>query len=447
MIGREEIDETANRLKVNPSDVQRDYIHGWLLAQIFQNEGDLASHFVLKGGNSLRKAYFEGARYSRDLDFSTGRSWDKERLARELNEICDLVGTKTGVKFRPERTRVADKKLADRSKSVAECRLYFHDFYGKESEVVVSVRLDISEFDRLYLPVQTKQLIHPYSDSEMCRASIRCAKLEEVLASKMRCLLQRNHVADLFDLAYATLLSGDLEVNRRELLSTFFRITVFGATPGVAKALFIDLPLEGLKRSWEKFISCPAGSFVTFDQAVGSMTSLIESILPEEPIREGSKKFFASALRNPIMKAGQDMTTLRLMYKSQVRLVEPYSLKFKIRKDGVGREYLYAYNRTGGSSSPGIRSFIPGKMQWIKNTDETFQPRWEVELSKAGSRESVGQFKRTSGLGSSRDVRPYRVRCNYCYRVFPRKKPSTRMRPHKNKYGNDCPGRRGTRLQ
>ncbi len=99
--------------------------------------------------------------------------------------------------------------------------------------MMISVRMDVTEWDRLYLPVQTRQLVHAYSDFQNCQAGIRCVKLEEQLASKMKCLLQRRHVADLFDLIYSTLIHPEFAVNRSEIVSTFLRKTIFQSSPGV----------------------------------------------------------------------------------------------------------------------------------------------------------------------------------------------------------------------
>ncbi len=56
-------------------------------------------------------------------------------------------------------------------------------------------------------------------------------------------------------------------------------------------------------------------------------------------------------------------------------MVEPYELAFKIRKDGVAREYFYAYDTTEGRSGPGPKIFVPGKVESIENTDVKFEPR------------------------------------------------------------------------
>jgi hypothetical protein len=41
-------------------------------------------------------------------------------------------------------------------------------------------QLDITQFDRIYLPVQSRSLIHPYSDVDACSSMILCHKLEEI---------------------------------------------------------------------------------------------------------------------------------------------------------------------------------------------------------------------------------------------------------------------------
>ncbi len=135
--------------------------------------------------------------------------------------------------------------------------------------MTISVRMDVTEWDRLYLPVQTRRLIHAYSDYEACQADIRCVKLEEQLAAKMKCLLQRRHVADLFDFVFSAIVHPEFEVNRGEVISTFFRRTIFGRSPGVAKGLFLDLPLAIFQGWWEKYIVCPIRSRIEFG-AVGT---------------------------------------------------------------------------------------------------------------------------------------------------------------------------------
>jgi hypothetical protein len=343
---------------------------------------------------------------------------------------------------------VIERRAAEGGKSILDVRVYFRDFYGIDSTLDLAVRLDIIEFDRIHLPVQTRNLIHPYSDASAISVPIRCVKLEELLASKMRCLLQRRHLADLYDLVFATIVNRDIEVDRGELLRTFFRITVFGAHPGVAKGLLLDLPLEGLKRFWQEYVASPIRSRFSFDEALSSLRGLVEDLF-HGPVEESSPTLFSARLRNPIMAAAENFHLVRMRYKGLQRLVEPYSLKFKVLKDGVGREYFYAYDPSGGTSGvPGIRCYRPDRVEIIETTDTPFVPRFEVELRKAGAAEEIQRFR--SGFGGlhyrAARGKEYEVECTYCGRRFKRRTYNTRLRPHKDNYGNDCYGRRGFRV-
>ncbi len=68
MITKSEIDEKANDFEIHTSNVQRDYVFGWLIFGLF-TISDLKDEIFLKGGNALRKGYFENTRFSSDLDF------------------------------------------------------------------------------------------------------------------------------------------------------------------------------------------------------------------------------------------------------------------------------------------------------------------------------------------------------------------------------------------
>ena len=152
------------------------------------------------------------------------------------------------------------------------------------------------------------------------------------------------------------------------------------------------------------------------------------------------------------MDAASNLTLLELVYDGIPRSVEPYSLVFKRRKtDGFGQEYFYGYDRTGGrASGPGLKTFLHPKIQGITNTTTTFEPRFRVELSKAGEfagktyfGSAFGTAIRSYGRPRTATSRIYIVECSYCGKRFPRKKYSTRIRVHKDKYGNSCFGRSG----
>ncbi len=451
MITKEEIEARAAEFGLHAANVERDYVFGWLLAGIFGNS-PLKNMLVLKGGNCFRKAYFPHTRFSNDLDFSSTNVIQEAGLSAELNRVCDFVQDRTGVTFEKDRNWVREKDNSDKDRRIYEARLYFKDFYGNPHTTTISVHLDVTEYDRIFLPVQDRFLIHPYSDNKECIATVRCHKLEELLAAKLKCLLQRRHSFDLYDYVYSVFINRDIEINRAELLQTFLKKTIFEPSPGVAKGLLLDLPLETFRGIWQKYLVCPVQSVFDFDTALNRFKENIESVFAGLRVDNyGRLAFYPANFRNVIMQAASDLTLLDITYDGHRRLVEPYSLVFKRRKDGFGQEYFYAYDRSGGrTTGPGIKTFLHPKIQSILNTDQTFEPRLPVELGKAGEFAAKAYFGSGFRMGSARRTRVrttteriYIVECSYCGKRFPRKRYSTRLRRHKDRYGNQCYGRSG----
>ena len=174
MIDRAEIDAKGLELGVHTSNVQRDYAFGWLLSSFFQPENPLNSLLILKGGNCYRKAYFEHARYSNDLDFSTQSSVDPSHLLGGIKGACLDARARSGVEFLIDESRVSEKRMADSDSRMFEARVYFKSFYGEDEDVRLRVSLDVKEFDAVFLPLQRRRLIHAYSDASLCQADLRC---------------------------------------------------------------------------------------------------------------------------------------------------------------------------------------------------------------------------------------------------------------------------------
>jgi predicted nucleotidyltransferase component of viral defense system len=456
MISRDEIEAKGREFSVTIANVERDYVFGWLLAGIYGPGSALSDSLVLKGGNALRKAYFPYARFSRDLDFSTESSVAANFLLDELNRACRFIQAQAGVQFVTDRSLVREKNVTDGDRKIYEARLYFKDFYGNPNTITLSVRLDVSEFDRIYLPIQERNLLHPYSDVSQCRAVIRCLKLEEMLAAKLKCLLQRRMSYDLYDYVYAVFVNRELDVDRSEILSALLKKTIFEPSPGALLGLFLGLPFQLLRAAWNEYIVTPLVSAISFETAVEQFTTSVREMFGRFTSTVINASYFPAHLRNPILEAGAGLNLLALTYGGLRREVEPYSLVFKRRRDGFGQEYLYVWDRTGGrDSGPGIKTFLHERVQAIEVLAETFEPRYPVELAKAGEYGTKSYFGQpfSARRGSARPRRRrrlfsanrllYVIECSYCHRRFTRMTFSTHLKPHKDGYGNRCYGSAG----
>lgn len=451
MLTKDEIDKMAGDLGVGPADVQRDYINGWMLIGIF-NRPDLASRLVLKGGNALRKGYFANTRYSMDLDFSTESAVDKAMLKAELEAVTAFVTEKTGVGFVRDRLQVLDNTrvtaMLGEPLEVLEVRAYFLDFYGNAQVVPVRVHMDITQYDKLYLEPESRRLIHPYPDADQCAGQIRCVALEEILASKLKCLLQRQHAPDLYDYLHWLLLEG-VAIDQSKILRVFMRKTIYSRAPGVAFELLLNLPQLAFQGLWDKGIVASSSCRLGLDDGFALFKAHLGLLFGQQSAMRRDLSFFPSSLRDPIMSAGRHMHLMSLTYDGVERVVEPYALKYKFKKSGGEGEYFYAYDRTGGqTSAPGLKTFVPGKVQALKELDEKFHPRSEVELYKAGEMPDDPYFHGAGGnsrfipsFGMTRrktHTIKYVFHCAVCGKRFRRKERNSDIRGHVSASGERC---------
>jgi predicted nucleotidyltransferase component of viral defense system len=400
MISDKDIEAKATEYGLQPNDVEKDYVHSWVLYAVSQRPL-LRDNLILKGGNALRKVYFPSTRFSKDLDFSAVQHIDQAFLESELRQVCSLVQARTGVTFL-DKAVVKEKDLAIPGVDALEARIYFKGFYNEEN-LTLKTQLDITQFDKILLPIQQRPLLHPYPDVADCVATIKCQQAEEILASKLTTLLHRRKGGDLFDLIYAILFARDFSVNRLQVITTFLKKSIFEPQPNAAKQELLATPLKDYESTWPSILA-PKSSVFGFDVVVGNFAQLIDSLfavlatatprgMPARG-RAGSPQsfgrslgislpsFFHGGVRSTIMNAGRSLTMIELSYGGYHRLVEPYKLQYYVRKkDGVGQEYFWGYDTTGGKSGEaGMKMFICDKIESVRSTQMRFSPRYPVEL-------------------------------------------------------------------
>lgn len=452
MIEVDEAKTKAEELDIHQVNVERDYVFGWLLKAFYESDY-LRKLLVFKGGNCLRKAYYPDTRFSSDLDFSVPGAIDQPRLLQAINDACREAQRLCGVEFLTDRNTLNVGAFGDRSRTVYKGRLFFQDFLGEEDDLTISIKVDIAELDRLFLPAVIRPLTHAYSDAGQCTAELTCMALEEIVALKLKCLIQRRHAADLFDLVHTTFMDRSLEVDRKLVLRVFLQKTIFGNNPGAAKEILLGLPVSFFGGLWSKFTQAPRQVRFGFDKAMEGFKASIDSLFDGSPTsRWGDDLFFPSEQRNLIMTAGAEQKLLKLTYGGVERLVEPYSLTYKQAQGRPAREYFYGYDRTGGASSaPGIKSFVHANVQSLELTDQDFEPRFEIELSKAGENSGKGYFGKSFGAGARRVAAPrtirsasaFKLQCPYCQKVFTRTARDTALKEHKSPDGYRCTAKRG----
>lgn len=195
-----ELRRIANHEGVPQAIVEKDYVLSIALKAL--SESELVQRCVFKGGTAIRKAYFEDARYSEDLDF-TANGMEKAdclrllRLALEGKTIDDISFG-----------NIEDEQTAAGLKAAVK--------YTGPLRHAQRIRFDFSFRDNLVRKPKVRELIDIY---KVGRAQWPVMEIEEVMTEKLHALGSRTAPRDLYDAWF--LFGKGIKVDRKMLDSKF----------------------------------------------------------------------------------------------------------------------------------------------------------------------------------------------------------------------------------
>lgn len=479
MIDRQEILEFAREVGLDPNVVEKDYVLGWLLAGISQHP-QTRDTWLFKGGTCLKKCYFETYRFSEDLDFTLrdGAQVDEAFLRAAFGEIAQWIYDASGLEL-PEGARSVEIYTNPRGKKSAQGRLGYRGPMQRQGDLP-RVRLDLTDDERLVREGERKRVHHPYSDEPEGGIDVLAYCFEEVYAEKLRALAERERPRDLYDVIH--LHRHDTGANRGAVLEILR-----------AKCDFKGIPLptlEGLRNSpehaalradWEQMLAHQLPQLPPFDSFWNDLPEvfdwLAEKPLPAPPPVMASRgadidatwhaptmaaSWAAQGITAPleiIRFAAANRLCVELEYQDEggrvsSRTIEPYSL----RRTKAGDLLLYAVRAQDGQD----RSYRVDRILGARATQQTFTPRYVIELSAMGpihapdvtrtpsttTRSAFALPRASLGRSTTRRTRPfgqarYVFQCPYCNKKFERAEYNATLNPHKTKDGYPCPSRIG----
>ena len=158
----------------------------------------------MRGGTALHKAHLApAARYSEDIDLVLVKLMDTDILDQHLRRVLKpILGN-------PTDSLIADAWLALRN--VMQPSKILRTAYkfvplGLSREETIRVEVNLNERASLY-PLVDVEIRLLDDDGELTTACVRSYDINEMLATKMRALMQRQQGRDLFDLCHAWQLS------------------------------------------------------------------------------------------------------------------------------------------------------------------------------------------------------------------------------------------------
>ena len=182
----------------------------------------LKEMLVFKGGTALRKTYFPKYRYSEDLDFTLRKTLAPQEIRGALESALEYLKNEHNAEFRIR---------GFNSKS------YFTDikvqFPGlKRAKSILT--FDLSPEEVIVEEPSERAVFNPYYNKKF---SLPVYTLDEIVAEKLRSLLQRTRVRDYYDVWY---LLTKKEVDKKRIGKIFLKKVDYKKIRFAGKEQFLE---------------------------------------------------------------------------------------------------------------------------------------------------------------------------------------------------------------
>ena len=165
--------------------VEKDYALSYLLGGIARVKV-LRDGLILKGATALKKMYFGDYRFSEDLDFSTPQGTPihdvDEAIGQAIREMERLLQERGPFRVQVERLTLREPHPGGQDAFIVRVQFPAH------REALCRLKVEITRDEVVLLPPQWRALHHGFPED--VEAELLCYPLEEIVAEKLRALLQ-----------------------------------------------------------------------------------------------------------------------------------------------------------------------------------------------------------------------------------------------------------------
>lgn len=202
MISQREIIKLNDRLGITRATIDKDWVLGHVLNAMYSFD-EIRKNLVFKGGTCLRKCYYENYRFSEDLDFTLLDSnfiIDQTLIIKVLSKTNKI----SGILFN-ENPIIKTQVHQDIGQGYAvKINFWGANHHPKQKPLPpnrwqTSIKMDISYSEKLLSEIEYNDIFHNYSDSDLITEKVSCYCIPEIVAEKIRSLLQRNRPRDIYD--------------------------------------------------------------------------------------------------------------------------------------------------------------------------------------------------------------------------------------------------------
>jgi predicted nucleotidyltransferase component of viral defense system len=266
--------------------MERDYLLSWILAGICRSDA-LRDTIAFKGGTALKKCYFGDYRFSEDLDFSSlSGAPTGAAMESAIREACALAAGMLDeyapVDIECERYLEKDPHPHGQEAFTIRGRLPWH------RQPMIRLMVEISLDEEVIKPVRSRKVIHEYGED--LEAEIRVYALEEIVAEKLRAILQ--HVVKLEERGWSRSRARDYYDLWRILGTYGYKMDLADFSRFLKKKcavrsvsfkgsgeFFQETMLAYVERTWDQWLGPLVPDLPPFAKVMGELRPRIESIV------------------------------------------------------------------------------------------------------------------------------------------------------------------------
>ncbi len=255
MVLQKEIRDIAEKLQLPGNTIDKDYVLGHFLNGLFGQEW-AQDNLLFKGGTCLKKCYFENYRFSEDIDATiVNPKFDLKR--RHIQQVCDQVTDISGIAFKILSFKPVEFNDMPIGWDVEVC------FWGANHErnkppvfgkdCHTKIWCEFRSYEQVLFQQNRRKIFHFYSDVELIQSTIPCYDVHEILAEKLRALIQRNRgeARDYFDIWYIK--DKIANINWQSVKNAFLKKCEFKNTPfRNSNDFFQPKRLNQVQITWDK---------------------------------------------------------------------------------------------------------------------------------------------------------------------------------------------------
>jgi predicted nucleotidyltransferase component of viral defense system len=199
MIKAKEISGIAVKRYVSDLQIEKDYVLSWLLYGIACNSY-LKENLIFRGGSLLKKVYFPSYRFAEELELTCKKNFDLVEIKTAFTYLVNQVRKMSGLVL----TLRGDMKEDGNSYNFG---ISYSGLLGGIASAKF-IRIDINKNELLYYTPVEQKITSEYSDLTNENISLNCYSIDELVAEKMRALMEYNHSADVYDVWYLLEMDG-----------------------------------------------------------------------------------------------------------------------------------------------------------------------------------------------------------------------------------------------